>query len=449
MLDSVLHAIGHTPLIRLNKITEGLKTPIYVKMEAMNPGGSVKDRVGLSMISDAERKGHLKPGGTIIEATAGNTGVGLAMAAAVKGYRCIFVLPDKMAQEKISLLKAYGAEIVITATNVPPNSPESYAGVADRLTREIPGAWRPNQFANLSNPEIHYRTTGPEIWQQTDGRVTVLVAGVGTGGTLSGAGKYLKEQNPDVKLIGADPDGSILSGSMPKSWKVEGIGEDFVPRTLDSQIVDEWIRITDAESFYAARTMARKEGLLLGGSAGTNVAAAIQYARRLGPNDLIVVIGCDTGRNYLSKFYDDNWMRETGLLKDDPNTDNIGDMIKKRGDRPLISIAPNATVNEAIDVLQKRGISQMPVLQDGIAQGSIQEITLARFLHEGHDPNTSLVKDVMAKPLPQMDLSTHIDEAFRLLQAGNTGVLATSQGKVVDIVTRIDFIHYWNMRRKG
>jgi len=449
MLDSVLHAIGHTPLIRLNKITEGLKTPIYVKMEAMNPGGSVKDRVGLAMITDAERKGHLKPGGTIIEATAGNTGVGLAMAAAVKGYRCIFVLPDKMAQEKISLLKAYGAEIVITATNVPPNSPESYAGVADRLTREIPGAWRPNQFANLSNPEIHYRTTGPEIWQQTDGRVTVLVAGVGTGGTLSGAGKYLKEQNPDVKLIGADPDGSILSGSMPKSWKVEGIGEDFVPRTLDSQIVDEWIRITDAESFYASRTMARKEGLLLGGSAGTNVAAAIQYARRLGPNDLIVVIGCDTGRNYLSKFYDDNWMRETGLLKDDPNTDNIGDMIKKRGDRPLISIAPNATVNEAIDVLQKRGISQMPVLQDGLAQGSIQEITLARFLHEGHDPNTSLVKDVMAKPLPQMDLSTHIDEAFRLLQAGNTGVLATSQGKVVDIVTRIDFIHYWNMRRKG
>jgi cystathionine beta-synthase len=449
MLDSVLHAIGHTPLIRLNKITEGLKTPIYVKMEAMNPGGSVKDRVGLAMITDAERKGHLKPGGTIIEATAGNTGVGLAMAAAVKGYRCIFVLPDKMAAEKISLLKAYGAEIVITATNVPPNSPESYAGVADRLTREIPGAWRPNQFANLSNPEIHYRTTGPEIWQQTDGRVTVLVAGVGTGGTLSGAGKYLKERNPEIKLIGADPDGSILSGSMPKSWKVEGIGEDFVPRTLDSRIVDEWICIKDADSFYTARAMARKEGLLLGGSAGTNVAAAIQYARRLGPNDLVVVIGCDTGRNYLSKFYDDNWMRETGLLKDDPTTDNIGDMIKKRGDRPLISISPDATVAEAIDVLQKRGISQMPVLQDGVALGSIQEITLARFLHEGHEPNTSLVKDVMAKPLPQMDLSTHIDEAFRLLQAGNTGVLATSQGKVVDIVTRIDFIHYWNMRRKG
>ncbi|MBL8823060.1 MAG: cystathionine beta-synthase [Planctomycetia bacterium] len=448
MLDNVLQAIGRTPLIRLNKVTEGLRTPIYVKVEAMNPGGSVKDRVGLAMITDAERKGHLKPGGTIIEATAGNTGVGLAMAAAVKGYRCIFVLPDKMSQEKISLLKAYGAEIVITATNVPPNSPESYAGVADRLTREIPGAWRPNQFANLSNPEIHYRTTGPEIWQQSEGRVTALVAGVGTGGTLSGAGRYLKEQNPDIKLIGADPDGSILSGSMPKSWKVEGIGEDFVPRTLDSQIVDEWICVKDADSFYAARAMARKEGLLLGGSAGTNVAAAIQYARRLGPNDLVVVIGCDTGRNYLSKFYDDNWMRETGLLKDDPNNECIGDMLKKRGDRPLISIAPTATVAEAIDVLQKRGISQMPVVLDGQALGSVQEITVARFLQEGHEPSQVQVKDVMAKPLPQLDVSTHIDEAFRLLQAGNTGVLATLQGKVVDIVTRIDLIQYWNQRRK-
>lgn len=448
MLDSVLHAIGHTPLIRLNKVTEGLSCPIYVKMEAMNPGGSVKDRVGLAMITDAERKGLLKPGGTIIEATAGNTGVGLAMAAAVKGYRCIFVLPDKMAQEKISLLKAYGAEIVITPTNVPPNSPESYAGVADRLTREIPGAWRPNQFANLSNPEIHYRTTGPEIWQQTDGRVTVLVAGVGTGGTLSGAGKYLKERNPDIKLIGADPDGSILSGSMPKSWKVEGIGEDFVPRTLDSRIVDEWVCIKDADSFYAARAMARQEGLLLGGSAGTNVAAAIQYARRLGPNDLVVVIGCDTGRNYLSKFYDDNWMRETGLLKDAPNLDTIADLIKHRGPRTLISIAPDASVAEAIDVLQKRGISQMPVVQDGLAQGAIQEITIARFLHEGHEPDKSQVKDVMAKPLPTLDINTHLDEAFRMLQAGNTGVLATNQGKVVDIVTRIDLIQYWN-RQKG
>jgi cystathionine beta-synthase len=449
MLDNVLSAIGHTPLIRLNKVTEGLRTPIYVKVEAMNPGGSVKDRVGVAMIKDAERKGLLKPGGTIIEATAGNTGVGLAMAAAVRGYRCIFVLPDKMSYEKIALLKAYGAEIVITPTNVAPNSPESYAGVADRLTREIPGAWRPNQFANLSNPEVHYRSTGPEIWQQTDGKVTVLVAGVGTGGTISGAGRYLKEQNPDVKLIGADPDGSILSGSMPKSWKVEGIGEDFVPRTLDSQLVDEWIRVSDADSFYMARAMARKEGLLLGGSAGTNVAAAVQYARRLGPNDLVVVIGCDTGRNYLSKFFDDKWMQEAGLLKDDPSTDCIGDLLHTRGPRELISISPDAKVAEAIDTLQRRSISQMPVLQDGQAVGSIQEITLARFLHEGNEPNAAKVENVMARPLPTMDIATHLDEVFRILQAGNTGVLVTENGKVMDIVTRIDLIQYWDRRRKG
>lgn len=447
LCDNVLQAVGRTPLIKLGKTVEGLRCPVYVKMEAMNPGGSLKDRVGMAMIADAERRGLLKPGGTVIEATAGNTGVGLAMAAAVKGYRCIFVMPEKMSDEKVALLKAYGAEVVRTPTNVAPDSPESYGGVADRLTREIPGAWRPNQFANMSNPDIHYRQTGPEIWQQTDGRVTVLVAGVGTGGTLSGAGRYLKEQNPEVKLIGADPDGSILSGSTPKSWKVEGIGEDYVPKTLDSQIVDEWIRITDAESFQAARSMARKEGLLLGGSAGTNVAAAIHYGRRLGPNDLIVVIGCDTGRNYLSKFYNDAWMREHGLLRDDPSTDCVADLLEKRGKRELIYIKPEATVNDAIDLMQKKGISQLPVLRNGEAIGAVQEITLARCLHEGYDPAKVSVETVMARALPTLDVRTHIDEAYRLLQAGNSGVLATNNGQVVDIVTRIDLVQYWNTRK--
>src|SRR3954449_4136750 len=252
MQETILQSIGKTPLVKLRRLTEGLKASVYVKMESLNPGGSVKDRVGLAMVVEAERRGWLRPGGTIIEATAGNTGIGLAMVAAVKGYRCIFVLPDKMSGEKIRLLRAYGAEVVITATGVPPDSPESYNGVADRLAREIPGAWRPNQFTNLANPEIHYRTTGPEIWDQTDGKLTAFVAGVGTGGTISGVARYLKERNPEVKIIGADPEGSVLSGGTGKPWKVEGIGEDFVPRTFNSQMVDDWVRVSDAESFRAA-----------------------------------------------------------------------------------------------------------------------------------------------------------------------------------------------------
>ena len=283
MLETILDTVGRTPIVQLNRLTEGLQAKVAVKVEFANPGGSVKDRVAMAMIAGAEQSGALRPGGTIIEATAGNTGVGLAMVAAVKGYRCIFVLPDKMSSEKISLLKAYGAEVVITPTAVAPDSPDSYNGVADRLAREIPGAWRPNQFTNLANPEIHYRTTGPEIWEQTKGKVTVFVCGVGTGGTVSGVGKYLKEMNPNVKIVGADPEGSVLSGGTPKPWKVEGIGEDFVPKTFSSKYVDDWVRVGDAESFHVARELARREGMLLGGSTGTNVAAALRYARRLGP----------------------------------------------------------------------------------------------------------------------------------------------------------------------
>src|SRR5881398_2769255 len=278
MQDTILQSVGRTPLVRLRRIVEGLKASVYVKVESMNPGGSVKDRVGLAMIAEAEQSGWLQPGGTIIEATAGNTGVGLAMVAAVKGYRCIFVLPDKMSGEKVRLLKAYGAEVVITPTAVAPDSPDSYNGVADRLSREIPGAWRPNQFTNLANPDVHYRTTGYEIWEQTEGRITVFVAGVGTGGTISGVARYLKEQNPEVRIVGADPEGSVLSGDAPRPWKVEGIGEDFVPKTFNSQLVDDWIRVGDAESFHTARQLARQEGILAGGSSGTALAAALRYA---------------------------------------------------------------------------------------------------------------------------------------------------------------------------
>jgi cystathionine beta-synthase len=449
MHETILQVIGHTPLIRLRRLTEGLRVPVYVKMESLNPGGSVKDRVGLAMINEAERRGWLRPGGTIIEATAGNTGVGLALAAAVKGYRCIFVLPDKMSQEKISLLQAYGAEVVITPTSVAPDAPESYNGVADRLAREIPGAWRPNQFTNMANPEVHYRTTGPEIWQETEGRITVFVAGVGTGGTLTGVGRYLKEQNPDIKIIGADPEGSVLSGGSPRPWKVEGIGEDFIPKTFNSQLVDEWVRVGDAESFFTARNLARREGLLLGGSTGTNVAAALRYARRLEGEHLVVAVGCDTGRNYLSKFFDDDWLVQNGLLYREQPAHSMGDLLRKRGPRKLVSISPEATVATAIELLQSRGISQMPVLKNGEAVGSIQEVTLARLLHDHVDVTRVTVGEIMAKPLPQLDVTTHLDEAYRFLLAGNTGVLAVAEGKVVDIITRIDLIHYWNEQRNG
>jgi cystathionine beta-synthase len=447
MHESILQCVGRTPLVQLQRLTEGLQARVYVKVEALNPGGSVKDRVGVAMISEAERRGWLRPGGTVIEATAGNTGVGLAMTAAVKGYRCIFVLPDKMSREKILLLKAYGAEVVVTPTNVAPDSPESYNGVADRLAREIPGAWRPNQFSNLANPEIHYRTTGPEIWEQTDGRVTAFVAGVGTGGTVSGVARYLKERNPDVKIIGADPEGSVLSGGAPRPWKVEGIGEDFVPKTFNSQLVDDWVRVTDAESFSTARALARREGILVGGSSGTAVAGALRYARRLSSDHLVVALCADTGRNYLSKCFDDDWMAENNLLWNVQPAHSISELLQARGSRQLVTISPEASAAKAIDLLKSADISQLPVLQDGNPVGSIQEVTLARVLHDNSDPDKVMVGEIMAKPLPQLDVGTHLDEAYRLLLAGNTGVLAVANGKVVDIVTRIDLIEYWNQHR--
>jgi cystathionine beta-synthase len=445
--ESILQSVGKTPLIRLKRLAEGVPAPVAVKVESQNPGGSVKDRVGMAMIAEAERRGVLRPGGTIIEATAGNTGVGLAMVAAVKGYRCIFVLPDKMAPEKIALLRAYGAETVITPTGVAPDSPESYNGVADRLAREIPGAWRPNQFANLANPDIHYHATGPEIWEQTEGRITAFVAGVGTGGTISGVARYLKERKPDVKIIGADPEGSVLSGDSPHPWKVEGIGEDYVPKTFNSQLVDEWIRVSDAESFATARALARREGILAGGSTGTNLAAALRYARRLTADDLVVTLVCDTGRNYLSKFYDDQWMADNKLTLLDKPVFSVGDLLHTRGKRPMVSVSPEATVANAIDVMQSAGISQLPVLQEGRSVGSIQEVTLARILHDNRDPEQVKVGEVMARPLPTLDVGVHLDEAYRLLMAGHTGVLATQGGTVFDIITRIDLVQYWTQQR--
>jgi cystathionine beta-synthase len=444
MHETILQSVGRTPLVRLRRLAADVPPSVYAKLESLNPGGSVKDRVGVAMIAEAERRGWLRPGGTIIEATAGNTGVGLAMVAAVKGYRCIFVLPDKMSAEKVSLLKAYGAEVVITPTNVAPDAQESYNSVADRLAREIPGAWRPNQFTNLANPEIHYRTTGPEIWEQTEGRVTAFVAGVGTGGTVSGVARYLKERNPDIRIIGADPEGSVLSGGTPRPWKVEGIGEDFVPKTFNSQLVDEWIRVSDAESFHTARALARREGILAGGSSGTNVAAALRYAQRLTADHCVVTLVCDTGRNYLSKLFDDAWLAENCLNWNVQPVHSLGDLLKMRGPRQLVTICPEATAASAIELMQTANISQLPVLQDGKPVGSVQEMTLARVLHDNRDPGQVPVGEIMAKPLPQLDVTVHLDEAYRLLLAGHTGVLAVAKGKVVDIVTRIDLVQYWN-----
>lgn len=443
--DSVLDVVGHTPLIRLSKVTDGLPVTLLAKVEYVNPGGSVKDRIGVAMIEDAEKRGVLKPGGTIIEATSGNTGVGLALAAACKGYRCIFVLPDKMSEDKVNLLKAYGAEVVITPTSVPPDSPENYTKVAERLEKEIPGAFRPNQFSNSKNPEAHYDTTGPEIWEDTDGKVDIFVAGMGTGGTISGTGRYLKERNPLITVVGSDPEGSILSGDSPKSYRVEGIGEDFIPRNFDRQVVDDMVRVSDKESFLMARRLAREEGLLVGGSAGTAVAGAIKYARRLDPKKVVVVLLPDTGRNYLSKIFSDKWMAENGYLTEISVEVPTGELLKrvKRDDSQLVSVSPNENAIEALKRMEQFGVSQVPVLHEDKAIGSLNEVTLVKLLHDGVDLHRELVSEIMTTPLPQVDENTDISEVYRLLLAGNIGVIVTKEGTAYGFLSRIDLARYW------
>ena len=441
--ENILQAIGRTPLIRLRRIGADIASTIYAKVESLNPGGSVKDRVGFAMVEAAEKAGLLKPGGTIVEATAGNTGLGLALVAAVKGYRLIVVLPDKMSAEKISLLRAYGAEVVITATNVPPDSPESYNGVADRLAREIPGAFRPDQFSNPNNPLAHYLTTGQEIWTDSEGHVEVFVASMGTGGTISGTARYLKERNPAITIVGADPEGSILSGDAPHSYKVEGIGEDFIPKTFNRQVVDEMVRVSDKDSFNTARRLAREEGILVGGSSGTALAAALKYAQRLTQPREIVVLLPDTGRNYISKIFSDEWMRENGFWQDRvARPVKIAQVLgQKKVLPPLISVQPQDKLKAAIQLFQQHNISQLPVIENNRVVGSLNEASIMKTLHDGVDLNNQEIRAVMGKPLPVLDENTDIAEAYRLLLGGSPAIVVLRGETPFGLISRFDFIN--------
>lgn len=441
--ENALDIIGHTPLIRLNNVMDGAKPLVLAKVEYVNPGGSVKDRPAKAMIAEAERTGALKPGGTIVEPTSGNTGTGLAMAAAIKGYRCILVMPDKMSREKVDTLRAYGAEVVVTPTNVSPDSPESYYGVANRLAAEIPGAFQPNQFHNHINPEAHYHTTGPEIWDDTEGKITHFVAGIGTGGTISGTARYLKERNPKIQVIGADPEGSIYSGDIPKSYYVEGIGMSYLPETVDMKVIDEMVRVTDKESFLMARRITREEGLLVGGSAGTAAVAAQHLAARLGPNDVVVVLFPDSGRGYMSKIFNDEWMIQQGFIADNKRATTVGDVLRsKQPSPPLITIDANASVREAMKLLEDYEISQLPVLSGDQVIGSINDVAVMQQVFANADLVQMPVSQVMGRPFPTLDESAEIDRAYKLLALANSAVVITSGERPIGVVARHDIIAF-------
>ncbi|HSJ51654.1 MAG TPA: cystathionine beta-synthase [Actinomycetota bacterium] len=452
VLDSFLDAVGDTPLVRLRRVTRGLAPTVLAKLELLNPGGSVKDRIGLRMIEAAERAGLLKPGGTIVEPTSGNTGHGLAIAAAIRGYKCIFVMPDKMSQEKIALLRAYGAEVVITPTAVPPESPESYYRVADRLTEEIPGAFQPNQYFNEENPAAHYATTGPEIWRQTDGTVTAFVAGVGTGGTISGVARYLREQRSDLLVVGADPEGSIYSGDT-HPYLTEGIGEDFWPKTFDPSLVDRYVRVSDRDAFRMARRITREEGILVGGSSGTAMVAAVEVARDLGPDDVIVVILPDTGRNYLSKLYSDSWLLQYGLT-DRPETVRVEEVLQAKGGEvpPLVTVNAHDKVRQAIDVLQRYSISQAPVVREpsmDVAQfvGGVLENALLDRIFRDRDALQADVAEVMGPPMAMVEFDEPIEVAFEALQTG-PAVLVVKAGQALGVLTRSDLLEFLAHRQR-
>jgi cystathionine beta-synthase len=450
--DSVLETIGWTPLIRLNSITRGVRTPVYAKADFFNPGGSVKDRIGPAIIADAEQSGALRPGGTIVEGTSGNTGVGLAVAAALKGYRCIFTMPDKMSQEKVRLLKAFGAEVIITPTAVAPDHPDNYVMRAKRIAQETPGAILANQFYNDANPKAHYASTGPELWEQTEGRITHFVAAAGTGGTITGVGRYLKEKNPKIRIIAGDPQGSILAGmwrskgsEQPEGapYKVEGIGQDKVPGTLDMGVIDDFVTVSDRDAFAMARRLTREEGLFVGGSSGLIAHAAMQLARQVDdPGALIVTFLCDTGERYLSKLYNDEWMRENQLLEPDRAT--LRDLVshKSAHSPPLVSAAPGQLVRQAIGLMKLHNVSQLPVMEGGVCVGSVTEHDLVTRGLESSAFLDATVGEVMEEPLPEVDADEQADAVTKLLSRSRPAVLVRTDGRVDAIVTRSDMLGY-------
>ncbi|MBV9403169.1 MAG: cystathionine beta-synthase [Candidatus Eremiobacteraeota bacterium] len=441
--DNALEAVGRTPLIRLNKVTDGARCLVLAKVEYVNPGGSIKDRPAVAMLDAAEREGLLKPGGTIVEPTSGNTGSGLAMAAAIRGYRCILVMPDKMSREKIDLLRAYGAEVVVTPTNVPNDSPESYYGVANRLASEIPGAFQPNQFHNHANPEAHYHTTGPEIWEQTGGSITHFVAGLGTGGTISGAARYLKEKNPNIHVIGADPEGSIYSGDTPKSYAVEGIGMSYLPETVDLKVIDEMVRVSDRDSFLMARRITREEGLLVGGSSGTAAVAAMRLAKTLPEEAVIVVVFPDSGRGYMSKIFNDDWMIANGFIAEGKRKATVGDVLRSKTPLPpMIIVRDEDVVRDALELLRKYEISQIPVMHDREQIGSINDVAVMQAVFDQADIIHKPVREVMGRPFPVLEQFAEIDQAYKLLTLANPAVVIADEGEPVGVLTRQDIITY-------
>jgi cystathionine beta-synthase len=445
--DSIVEVVGGTPLVRLRRIARGLRTPVFGKAENLNPGGSVKDRIGLAIIEGAERRGELKPGGVIVEATSGNTGIGLAIAAAIRGYRCIFTIPDKMSSEKIRLLRAFGAEVVVVPTAVPPEHPEYYLQKAKAICAATPGAIFANQHYNPDNPDAHYRTTGPELWEQTKGRITHFVCAPGTGGTVTGAGRYLKGKNPAVRVVAGDPVGSIYrdyARSHEKGpggpYKVEGIGGDKIPSSLDFDVVDDWMTVSDADAFRTARRLTREEGMFVGGSSGLNVYVALEVARQVDdPEACVVTILCDTGERYLSKLYDDTWMRENQMLERERVT--AGQLLEQHPGEvpPLVAVGPAANVRQALNLLSTWSLSQLPVIDGDESVGSVVEGLMGRVLEDAGLLDRP-VSEVMGAPFPVVDASVPLDRLVALLSKETPAALVREAGRLVGIVNRYDVL---------